>query len=127
MNKSLTLDIGETGVAIKFLPVYQADTLFPWQLLALPPATPAARPWHCISSTNVAKASSSLVNRGLGPQLRLLPRSAAARHGRTELGWARRKPPIGPARKPEGRAVSLLCLAKAASAHPPPDQVWLPI
>ena len=47
------------------------------------------------------------------------PCPAAARHGRTELGCARRKPPIGAARKPEGRAVSLLCLAKAASAHAP--------
>ena len=35
------------------------------------------------------------------------PSPAAARHGPIELGWA------------EGRAVSLLRLAKVASAHPP--------
>ena len=48
------------------------------------------------------------------------PCPAAARHGPIELGWARGV-------ETEGRAVSLLCLAKAASAHPPPDQVRLPI
>ena len=88
----------------------------------LPYREPLLRPGLGAASAapRLQSRSSGCVNRGLSPQLILLPRSAAARHRRIELGWARCIPAIGAARKADGCPVSLLCLVKAASDHPYP-------
>ena len=79
---------------------------------ACPPGWASAGDWHGLLLDSVRPVQN--------PEHGRNPCPAGARQAPIELGWARRMPAIGAARKPEGPEVSLLRLAKAASAHPPP-------